>query len=104
MRFQVGAFSGLYDEFIRDPASSIGRFQGDQDLITDYMVRNNIPVSIWPENQIKSFKRHFAKSQNIDAETRVIVFHGRPNPHELRDQTYQGKYRYSNTIVNKYWY
>lgn len=52
---------------------------GDQDFITDYVK----DVVFWPDKWCISYKWHECEKKIPEEETKIIVFHGKPKPHEV---------------------
>lgn len=77
MRFNVGEHAAIWDNFLLHHRRIMQRMPGDQDWITERLAR----PTIWPENWCISYKWQKAWD-NIPKETKIVVFHGRPNPHE----------------------
>jgi len=102
--YNIGSYSNVWDDFEKDPEKFIKENnRGDQEWIT-----KKIPnASFWPKNWCRSFKwsYHFKDlNYNFDAgfndDTKIIVFHGRPNPPEAIN----GWKQYPpQKWINKYW-
>ena len=91
-RVNIGHYNSVYDEFKKNSAVHVRRFQGDQ----DFMYRHIKDHVFWPDEWIQSYKwemrgrseltvvkgkRNFksAGSPTILANTAIAVFHGEPN-------------------------
>lgn len=77
-KFEIGSQTQLWEKFIRNPETIVNKYPGDQDYITDEIK----DATYWPEKWCISYKWHQAW-KGFDDDTRVIVFHGRPNPDEV---------------------
>ena len=97
-RFQTGEFDKIYQSFVKNKESYISRYHGDQDFLNDQI--NDF--DFWPDSWIMSYKwemrnkRSLVKTANglnfltdeppsINPDTKIAVFHGKPNPHECTD-------------------
>lgn len=77
MRFEIGKYNHVWDEFIDNPQQVIDRFRGDQDWITE-----KVPGAVfWPHKWCLSYKWHKCW-EGYPLETKMVVFHGHPNPPE----------------------
>ena len=56
--------------------------EGDQNLIYESYNRN---VNLYPEEYARSYKAN-GKDSVIDSQPSVVVFHGKPDPHDLVDK------------------
>lgn len=99
-RLESGSQAHVYNNFIKDPATPIRRFHGDQDWIFDQIRKD---FQYWPDSWIQSYKwemrgrpamvRDNRGSRNFSApgtpkildDTSIAVFHGEPNPHNCVD-------------------
>jgi len=107
MWFSVPKFGWLWDEFkTRDLATTMRRYPGDQDYIQDQLGHNR--YRLMPESQFQSWRwqcvdggydfqrrRHKIPGVGglIDPNTSVLVFHGHPKPHEIKDKVVQELWR-----------
>ncbi len=103
MWFNVPRVSWLWDEFkSQDIATTIRRYPGDQDYIQHQLGINR--YRLMPESQFQSWRWQcidggydFARRRhkipgagvNIDPRTSVLVFHGHPKPHEIKEKVVQ---------------
>ncbi len=90
------SFDYLYRKFSNNIAESTKKFRGDQDFIQAYAGSR----IFWPDDTAMSWKwecwrRGKIGSKNyksnklqtfIKQDTRILVFHGQPNPHECEDK------------------
>lgn len=68
-----GARQYVWDSYIQNPESAqLNSKGGDQDWITQ-----KAKGAIWPDEWIKSYKVN-----NFKEEGKIVVFHGKPKPHE----------------------
>lgn len=77
MRWNMDLVPELYNSYIND-FNKNKKYAGDQDFITN-KIKN---VVFWPEEWVKSFKINKCFDQ-IPDQSKIIVFHGKPNPHEV---------------------
>jgi hypothetical protein len=88
-RFPVGKMSHIYDDFNADPDAILSRYRIEQQYIsavTDDQV-------FFPREWCLSFKHsllpmwplRFFVAPPLPAGTKVVAFHGKPDPHEARD-------------------
>jgi len=84
------AVHSIYNSF--DPANAHwpprndgGKLWGDQEWIT--VCRDNgFPVTQIDESYVKSYKYHCKQEKAPPSNARVIVFHGKPDPHECSEE------------------
>lgn len=74
---EVGAFPQVWEQF---SLRAVERLFGDQDWMTKQIPESQ--VHYWPAPWIASYKRHARAAAPLDA--RVVCFHGRPKPHEIK--------------------
>lgn len=107
MWFSVPKFSWLWDEFkTQDLATTMRRYPGDQDYIQDKLGHNR--YRLMPDWQFQSWRwqcvdggydfprrRHKipGAGAKIEPNTSVLVFHGHPKPHEIKDKVIQELWR-----------
>lgn len=85
-RLVIGEQTQVYDDLNRDPMRAITDFPTEQAYMTS-LVRG---LTFWPETWCRSFKRHCAPpppfnlvmAPRLPKGTKIVVFHGRPNPDE----------------------
>ena len=93
-RFESANYHFLWDNLVSD-FSQIKKFHGDQDWIHSQLKHG---FSFWPEKWIQSYKweirnrseitnKRFREIANpeVNPETSILVFHGEPNPHDVKD-------------------
>ncbi|TVP78733.1 MAG: glycosyltransferase [Gemmatimonadales bacterium] len=86
-RFRAGAHDDLLDPLRSDPVQARAGVRNEQEYITLQLARQG-RLSYWPGDWVRSFKRHCTRPfplslwqpPRIPPGTRIIAFHGRPNP------------------------
>jgi len=76
MRWQVGEQTHVWDKFQKNPRKIMDKYPGDQEFISEIG-----QLTSWPKAWCASYKWQHGW-ENIDPETSIMVFHGRPNPSE----------------------
>ena len=86
MRWQTSLYHFLYDEFQKHDKDT---FLGDQQYFSSLMMERGYPWS--PLQQffpgIYSYKRN-VRNGRVLRDARIICFHGKPRPHEVRNQNW----------------
>ena len=77
-----GSHAHVWTDFTTE---ALERLQGDQNWITEC-----IPdATLWPSEWIVSYKRRIRRrgrsNRPLPPEASIVVFHGNPKPHEVRD-------------------
>lgn len=97
-RFELGSFTSVYEEFIKNQIAFKKRFQGDQDYMTTFIK----DFEFWPDEWVQSYKWEMRNKRDLTQtstglnfystadpkvlpETSIAAFHGKPNPHECTD-------------------
>ncbi|MFU8863385.1 MAG: glycosyl transferase [Rhodobacterales bacterium] len=88
-RFTAGAHGDLIAHLAQSLASAQSDYRNEQEFVTSYFSRQG-KMSYWPAAWCVSFKRHcmhrglmgFFKTARIPEGSKVVVFHGKPNPPE----------------------
>jgi len=95
MAWKDSSLNWLYNEFTANMDSIIIKYRGDQDFINDKMKNN---LRWWPGNWAMSWKweiknggkpspsspyRRSDAPYILPKDTKIIVCHGKPNPHEI---------------------
>ena len=83
MRWNAGLENGIYSTFMQDPQGNMRRLWGDQEFITERR-EAGLPVTRIHEDLVVSYKYHCQEGRP-PANARVVVFHGKPDPHEVND-------------------
>ena len=107
MWFSVPRVAWLWDQFnAANRAVIMRKYPGDQDYIQDQLGPTR--YRLMPESQFQSWRwqcvdggydfarrRHYAPNTGaqIDPNTSVLVFHGSPKPHEIKDKVIQELWR-----------
>ena len=81
MKVTIGKYHYIWEDFIKNNQEIIKKYPGDQDYITD-MIKEN--YFLWPENYCLSYKFSNCE-ESYPKNAKIIIFHGKPNPHELLD-------------------
>lgn len=89
MLWNGGECQVIWDEF--DPEWAVWpsdppykKFHGDQCHITDLRDRGLLEVEHTPSDAVVSYKYH-CQGKTLPPGAKVVVFHGRPNPHEVNE-------------------
>ena len=87
-RFEVGADAYVLDRFHGEPhAHWVERYRNSQTFLSDTVK----DLVFWPDEWCVSFKKHclpggplnWVKPATLPAGTRIVAFHGRPNPEDV---------------------
>jgi hypothetical protein len=82
----------LWERFKIDIPKHTSRMAGDQDFIH----LNVMNKEWWPSNWIVSYKWEYKRNKLYAVDqTKVLVFHGKPKPHEIEDIALQEIWRYN---------
>ena len=89
LRFPVGKYPEVMDEFRRDFPAIRRRVRNEQEFLSHHFHGRGL-LGYWPSEWCPSFKRHCVapwplshlRTPRLPAGSRVVVFHGRPNPEE----------------------
>lgn len=84
-RFTPGKCDHVLDRFLADPHHARTTYPTEQAFLTDCMTGDRC---YWPDGWTRSFKRHAMRpfplnlllKPKLDLTTKVLVFHGRPDP------------------------
>lgn len=97
-RFELGSFTQVYEEFIKNQIAFKKRYQGDQDYMTAFIK----DFEFWPDEWVQSYKWEMRNKRDLTQtrtglnfyttadpkvlpDTSIAAFHGKPNPHECTD-------------------
>ena len=88
-RWQANSTQFIVDRFYTEKDWALARFKPPQTYLTYGFGERYW----WPETWVRSFKRHavppfplnLVRSPRLPAETRILVFHGRPDPDQALD-------------------
>jgi len=112
-RFEIGQHDFIIDEFIRNRQDIVSKYRNEQAYLSYAMYDAGI-LKYWPSDWCVSFKRHclqpwplcYLKEPIDPATSKIIVFHGKPNPEEAYNG-YVSKlgFRYIKPTrwLEKYW-
>lgn len=111
-RFEVGAHPEVLSEFEASFDKIKAVYRNEQEYLSAILMQKNALV-YWPDNWCRSFKRHclrpwsffIARETKIPADARVIVFHGKPDPHDAIGGESGKWYRRFKpaTWINEHW-
>lgn len=98
MKWTLGQYKNLFNDYLKNYNLN-KKLIGDQDFITEYIK----DVYFWPDKWILSYKLHKVYYE-IPKETKIVVFHGNPKPHEIKSsqQIFKGNILGANWIKD-YW-
>lgn len=112
-RFNVGKYPDIIENFYKEGKDIRKRYKNEQAFLSYQMHEKGI-LSYWDKKWCVSFKRNclrkfpmnFFKEPIDPVESKIIVFHGRPNP----EQAYEGfcgkgglRYVKPTKWLDKYW-
>ena len=88
-RFEIGAHPEILAQFESSFEVIKNRHRNEQEYLSSVLMSKNALV-YWPDTWCRSFKRHCikplsfftAEETEIPQDARIIVFHGKPDPHE----------------------
>jgi len=75
------------ERFPWPPRNEPGVLWGDQEFLTELRDRGALAVDYFPEDCVRSYKYHCRSG--LPEAASVIVFHGKPDPHEVSDDWVQ---------------
>ncbi|MDO4630315.1 MAG: glycosyltransferase [Planctomycetia bacterium] len=90
-RFEVGKMPGVLKYYLENTASVYANHRNEQAYLSWWMKEHGL-LEYWKPEWCKSFKRNCLRSfplgyilppRHPGPDTRVLVFHGRPNPDEI---------------------
>ncbi|MFU8848443.1 MAG: hypothetical protein ACNA77_06975 [Opitutales bacterium] len=100
-RFEAGKSQYIFERFVEEHKRAMDRsqFRTEQAFLTYAMGENR---EWWPATWVKSFKRHCIPTcplnliiaPKLPRESKIICFHGKPNPDELVGGYWQGQSYY----------
>lgn len=98
--------------FLADPQGHMARFHNEQDFVAAHASQ----VSLWPEGQVISFKRHLCRRlglgllrapRAVPAGAAVVAFHGTPRPADTMTRPVWGPFPHVHAgrppLVADYW-
>ena len=111
-RFEVGAHPEVLSEFEASFKKIKSVHRNEQEYLSAILMQKNALV-YWPDKWCRSFKRHclrpwslfIARETKIPTDARVIVFHGKPDPHDAIEGKSGKWYRRFKpaTWINEHW-
>lgn len=111
-RFEAGSHPEVLREFVERWPQVMKDHRNEQEYVSSVLLREGA-LTYWPEKWCRSFKRHCCHSlpkslfvmPQIPTGAKIIVFHGRPNPHEAIRGESGFWYRSvrPTTWINDYW-
>ncbi len=90
-RFEAGRTPELFQYYLEHTAEVYAAFRNEQAFLSWWMKERGT-LEYWDESWCRSFKRHclrtfplgyFLPPRHPGRETRVLVFHGKPNPSDI---------------------
>jgi len=89
-RFIANENTFVYEQFLKEKEWAIANFRPPQSYLT-HCIRPQ--MAFWPERWVVSFKEHclptwplnLIKTAKLPKGTKIVIFHGRPDPDEARD-------------------
>lgn len=89
LRFPVGKYPQVMEDFRREFPAIRARVRNEQEYVSHFFHERGL-LDYWPTSWCPSFKRHCVapwplshiRTPNLPEGSRVVVFHGRPNPGE----------------------
>jgi hypothetical protein len=88
-RMEIGSKTHVYNRFLSSPQQIVATYPTDQDWISEQIPN----ATTWPAAWCVSFKWHCAAPRPdnpvIPERAKIIVFHGKPDPHEAMSGSYQ---------------
>lgn len=101
-RFTVGEHPGVLSDFLADFEGVKRRHRNEQEYLTQAM-EDRGALAYWPPDWAVSYKKrcvpgfpmNYFKSPTCPADTRIVVFHGRPKPEEAIEGAGNKWYRYA---------
>lgn len=102
VKFTPKIASDIFNSFMTNPIEYVRKFRGDQDYLDQYVVDK----VWWPKKWAMSWKwevynggmvecnstKYYDTTTNIDADTSMLVFHGKPDPHDIKDNIIKGSW------------
>lgn len=94
--YNIGSHPNLWNDFIKNPEVNMKTPGGDQIWIT----RNLPNAQFWPAEWCSSFK--YQSEKGIPEGSKVVIFHGKPDPHEADNWSPRNK-KYETNWIKEYW-
>ena len=112
-RFEAGSHADVLDRFQNSFDTIKHIYRNEQEYLSSALLEKQV-LSYWPDRWCKSFKRHCIKSfsflmareTEVPNDARIIVFHGKPDPHEAMAGESGKWYRYFKPAswIGDYWH
>ena len=88
-RFEIGQHEDVIENFKNNFSGIKNKHRNEQEYLSAFMDKKE-KLSYWPEDWCKSFKKHcihkgfkqFLYPPELPKNTRIVIFHGKPNPPE----------------------
>ena len=88
-RFEIGQHEDVIENFKNNFTDIKNKHRNEQEYLSAFMDKKNL-LNYWPEDWCKSFKKHcihkgfkqFFYPPELPENTRIVIFHGKPNPPE----------------------
>lgn len=95
VKFTPGIANDIFNEYFINSIQHVRKFRGDQDYFDEY-VKDKV---CWPKKWAMSWKwevynggmvesnsnKYYKNVTTIEDETSMLVFHGKPDPHEVQE-------------------
>ncbi len=99
-RFRIGQYPRIYEDFIAAPILSWRKYRTGQ----VYISRRIGKQVFWPKTWCRSFKGELLpawpmrwwRNVPLPSDARIVVFHGKPDPHEAIVGIWPNRYRLEN--------
>ena len=111
-RFQVGRHPQVFQDFCQNFEAMRRKYRNDQFYLSAAMHQLGL-LQYWPERWCQSFKSHcvprvpfrYFQAPRIPTGTRVVLFHGKPDPPEAMQAGHIGirKYWKASPWIAKHW-
>ena len=92
-RFEIGRHADVLDYWLKNAELVRKNHRNEQAFLSWFMKEKGI-LQYWEPNWCRSFKRHcirrfplgyFMAPKKPKPDTKIVVFHGKPNPHQVLD-------------------
>jgi hypothetical protein len=80
---QPGAHPDVWTKFTMDV---MDRYPGDQNWITECVPNATLWPSVWMVSYKRAIRRRLWFNPPPPPDARIVVFHGKPKPHQVRDR------------------
>lgn len=96
--FEIGTYTYVWDRFALNFDNNTKTAGGDQRWLLRHIPKDEITT--WPEEWCRSFKYECA--DGLPDGSKMIIFHGKPDPHEAKKCTLRGKF-IESPWIDQYW-